>query len=430
MSINTKITNIIFLNTDKYEFRLNSPKCTIVIDSSVEITGFVFRKDGKAIRKIKYSAKSLFGRQIIGTAKLTKSPGFLNLYPKHELAVRARFDSKLDTAFLNNQDNIKIIAVMEDNSEEPIGEVEITIESDIMSAYHEKLSPIKLLSLGRTGTTLFMNMMSAHPEIGVNNHFNESNIASYYLNYIKYTYPTIQKNNFGEGRANLENIKTIENNDFMKFPFISDDNWYADLYPKKLVSFVKSIIDDYYVNASGNDINYFIEKGVVHDPTLTLMDQLYTNSKYIFLIRDFRDMYASILDFNKKRGFRAFGMENYEKDEDYIVALGHYCDNSFIKAYESIKDKAILIKYEDLVMNKEETLKLIFEYLGIDSSYSIIDEIIDKTSGKSKDEQKHMTTGDVSKSIKKYKDSLDSDTIALLNTSFANSLVYFGYEVE
>lgn len=428
MSISVKVHNITFLNTDKYELKLNLPKNVTIVDLAVEINGFVYRKDRRPIRELKYSAKSLFGRQVIGTAKLVNSPGFLLLHPQYELAGKARYDSKLHAAFLHGQDSIKIIAVMEDGSEEPIVSLDIDVESDIRRVYMEKVSPIKLLSLGRTGTTLFMNMISAHPNIGVNNHFNESNIASYYLNHIRYMYPTIQKNNFGEGKANLENIATIQKNNFMEFPFISDDNWYSDLYPKKLVSFVKGTIDDYYLNASGGSINYFIEKGVVHDPSLTLMDQLYANSKYIFLVRDFRDMYASILNFNKKRGFRAFGMESYEKDEDYIIALGNYCNNSFIDAYESIKDKAILIKYEDLVINKKETLKVIFEYLGVESSYSIIDEIIEKTSGKSKDEQTHMTTVNVSKSIGKYQDTLDNATIKLLNKSFDKSLKYFGYE--
>ncbi len=429
MSIKIQINNIKLLNTDKYELQLKLPKEITIVDQYLDINGFVYRKDGKCIEKLQYSAKSLFAREVIGIVNLDNSPGFFNLHSNHQSAKKARFDSKLHTAFLDKNDNIRIIANIDDGSHDIIVSFDINMENNIVNVYNEKLSPIKLLSLGRTGTTLFMNMLSAHPKIGVNNHFNESNISSYYLNSIKHMYPTIQKNHYGEGKANLKNIETIENGEFMEFPFITNDNWYSDIYPKKLVSFVKSTIDDYYLNIDPG-MQYFIEKDVVHDPTLTLMDKLYVNSKYIFLVRDFRDMYASILNFNNKRGFRAFGMENYEKDEDYIVSLGNYCNNSFITAYEAIKDKAILIKYEDLVINKRASLKTIFDYLEIDSSSSILDEVIDKTSGKSSTEQKHMTTADVSQSIGRYKESLDSNTIKLLNKSFDRSLKYFGYEVK
>ena len=428
MGTSVIINNITLTNVDNYNLDLRSPIKLNIEDNTIHIQGFIFRKDDKKINKIYYTSKSLFNRQVIGNATLNDSPIFAKSFPEFYTAQKSRFESKIFPSFLAPNDSIYIHAKMDDNREDVVARIDISVKSDIVNSYKEQISPIKLLSLGRTGTTLFMNMISAHPNVGINNHYNESNISSYYLNNIKYTYPFVQKNNFGEGKANLMNIETIENNAFMEFPFITNDNWYTDLFPKKLVTFVKSTIDDYYLNASPDkNINHFIEKGVVHDPTLTLMDQLYPNSKYIFLVRDFRDMYASIINFNQKRGFRAFGMENYENDTDYIIALGKYCENSFIKSYEALKNRAILVKYEDLILDKRSTLKSIFEYLKIDSSDTVLDDIMDKTSGKSKEEQKHMTTSDVSKSIGKYEDSLDKYTIELLNKSFSKSLKYFGY---
>ncbi len=426
----TKVTihKITLKNLEKYEIDIRQPSKLNVEESSINVYGFVFNKSNKPIKHIIVTSKALFNRRIIGESELKASPGFFKIHPSFPVAKKAKIDLRIFPSFLMMEDSIYINVVLTDNTQETIAILDVTVSNDIKNIYNEKISPIKLLSLGRTGTTLFMNMLSAHPKIGINNHFNESNIASYYLNNLEHNYPFVQKNNYGEGKANLENIQTIQNKDFMEFPFITDDNWYTDLFPKHLVRFVKSTIDDYYLNCSdNNDINYFIEKGVVHDPTLTPMDQLYSKPKYIFLVRDFRDMYASIINFNKKRGFRAFGMEKYEKDEDYIVALGRYCENSFISAYEALKDRAILVKYEDLVSNKRATLKRIFDYLNINSADIILDEVITKTSGKSKVEKKHMTTHNVNKSIGRYKESLNQNTIDILNKSFDKSLRYFNY---
>ncbi len=428
MSIKIKIKNIHFHNRDNYFLVLDDIRDGYeLVDSEVSISGYIVRKDDRKIQKLQYTSKGLFNRQVLGFSEIEDSHSFSKLHPVYKFSSKAKFNSKLHVAFLYPADHIRVLAVFEDKTKDCILSFNIEIESDIQNSYTEKVSPIKLLSLGRTGTTLFMNMLSAHPKIGVNNFFNESNISSYYLNNIKYTYPTIQRNNYTEGMANLENIKTIEDGNFIEFPFINNDSWYNYLYPKKLTKFAKETIDDYYLNASSDDISYFAEKGVVHDPTLTLMNQLYKKPKYIFLIRDFRDMYASIINFNKKRGFKAFGMENYKTDEEYIESLGRYCNNSFINAYENLKDKSMLVKYEDLINNKSETLKLVFEYLEIDRSNSIIDDIHNRTGGKSKDEQKHMTTQDINKSIGRYQEILDSDTIKLLNKSFEKSLKYFGY---
>ena len=88
-----------------------------------------------------------------------------------------------------------------------------------------------------------------------------------------------------------------------------------------------------------------------------LMWELYPSAKEIFLVRDFRDMACSILAFDRKRGFAGFGrpdgaatrstcaMELREMALDLRKQLGH-----------DRRDRAHLVRYEDLVLRPIETV--------------------------------------------------------------------------
>jgi len=71
-----------------------------------------------------------------------------------------------------------------------------------------------------------------------------------------------------------------------------------------LADLCRSRIDDLYAQAAaqarGPQPRYFAEKHTLRSAALTA--ELYPGAREIFLVRDFRDMVASILAFNRKRG--------------------------------------------------------------------------------------------------------------------------------
>ncbi len=355
------------------------------------------------------------------------SNGVFNKF-KSKFSKKCRFFSKINTAFLYPEDKVSIRVAEENGEEFTICELDIKNDFNWYSKYDETISPIKVLTLGRTGSTLLMNLLSEHPEIIINDFYNESNISSYYLNYVDVLYPTIRASNWTEGKANLINIEAVEKKQIIEFPFIDDGHWYFDKYPENLESFVKKNINDYYSALAEQHVKYFVEKGVVHDNSITLLDKMYGNLKFVFLVRDFRDMYASIVLFNLKRGFRAFGRQSFDRNEDYIVSIGRYVDKVFLKAFQHVKDRSILVRYEDIIMNPEKTLKGLYAYLEIDDDCSLVKSILEnnhRSSGKLR--KQHMTSSTGKKTINKYQKDLDSKTIELLETHFKSSLDYFGY---
>ncbi len=49
-----------------------------------------------------------------------------------------------------------------------------------------------------------------------------------------------------------------------------------------------------------------------------MIREVYPRAQEVILVRDFRDMVASILAYNAKRGYTAFGREHVDNDEEYI----------------------------------------------------------------------------------------------------------------
>jgi hypothetical protein len=108
--------------------------------------------------------------------------------------------------------------------------------------------------------------------------------------------------------------------------------------------------------------------------------ELLKNAYSIIIVRDPRDIYASL--FNKKEGFRT----NFEKHDkrltfDYLTSqrigfLGADNLSKFIYRQKLTRSKLLetkshkrklIIRFEDLINNYEETVKLIFDHLDIDS---------------------------------------------------------------
>ena len=107
-------------------------------------------------------------------------------------------------------------------------------------------------------------------------------------------------------------------------PPLVDDPGIASVFgagiPTRILNAVTSNIDDTYLAMARADGKKhavrFVEK--FHPNHLPwLVWTVYPNAKELFLVRDFRDMFCSILSFNKKRGYPAFGREKYGTDEEF-----------------------------------------------------------------------------------------------------------------
>ena len=201
----------------------------------------------------------------------------------------------------------------------------------LTTAYAPRLQPLLVTSLGRMGTTVLMRMLSAHPGVVVYDRPPyEARGGKYWLHVLKtLSAPTDARKRVGAPMEfHLEPLAAGGN------PFYSAafdawpevEAWSGSTYIMDLAAFCQSSIDGWYLAtaaAQGEEedaLVFFAEKHFP-DAYSQLMRELYPAARELFLVRDFRDMVASMLAYNARKGFGDFGRETAQSDAAWLADL-------------------------------------------------------------------------------------------------------------
>lgn len=207
--------------------------------------------------------------------------------------------------------------------------------------------PFFILGSGRNGSTLLSSMLNQHSKIMI-----PPEQWVLYEMIIKYKLLNFHDwkdiINLLLGLISNENSNEGWNTNFQKL--------YSKLYSldKTQKNLVK-IIDEIYIHhARENNIDFDIwgDKSPINTIYLKYIFPVYPLSKYIFLVRDGRDVISS-----------------YVKVQSYDIKLATWKWNYSIEQYKKLKkkiphDQLLLIKYEELIDDTEEILKNIVKFLG------------------------------------------------------------------
>lgn len=294
------------------------------------------------------------------------------------------------------------------------------------------LTPIALTSLGRSGSSAVLGHLGCHPEIAVYHLFSrEAHYITYFAQCIdtlsspsSYLFPLKSGNEFGINllMGNVEVASTYEGN--------LDDQWFRQNFVPQLKDFSASALSDYYrwrkQQNSGGEAQFVCEK---FSPlgAVDLVGRVFPEMREIILVRDFRDVLCSIIAYNEKRGFTAFGAEQFETLEDYVIQCLAPSADLLLKRWLKQRDRACLIRYEDFILDRKKTLEKVFDYLGTrNRDVEGLMELADRTQNQ-RQKERHQTSRDAKASIGRYSSELSSKMIALCNESMKNPLVKFGY---
>jgi hypothetical protein len=106
--------------------------------------------------------------------------------------------------------------------------------------------------------------------------------------------------------------------------------------------------------------------------------------------------------------------------------------------WEARKDRAHLIRYEDLVAEPADTVARMLEYLGVDSSQERVDDLLRHGAeevlslpGYSYEPAEiatHRTRADLSATVGRWRDEDDAERTRLTGEAFGAALAAFGYE--
>jgi hypothetical protein len=306
--------------------------------------------------------------------------------------------------------------------------------SRLVSGFDPTMQPLLITGLGRSGTTALMRLVLSRPAIvGLRSYPYEFGAARYWMHMVKVlSEPADPLNSVRAENFEYDMFRVV------RHPFISFDHesegsiseWFSRDYIPKLIGFCQRACEDCYATLARHQgqakASYFAEKFA---PThiQRIVWEIYPKARELILIRDPRDIIASVFAFNTKRGRQAFGREGARNDEEYIERFAGSL-NRLANAWRERAQRAHLVRYEELVRSPRSVIERIFDYIGQQPSESELLHVVESVQKRDEETRRHMTSKDVNESIGRWRRDLPTEVGELASHSFASFLKDFSYE--
>jgi hypothetical protein len=290
-------------------------------------------------------------------------------------------------------------------------------------------------SLGRTGSTWLMRMLAEHP--GILAHRAHPHEVCPVRNWMQFlgalteSAPDAQSSGeVASADAQWRVAYPLSNASGLLAPTMH--GWFGRRFVEQAAEFFLRCGEDCYRELAAAQHEtapvYFAEKHLPYEVP-GIIWELYPRAREIFLVRDFRDMLCSIEAFNQKRGSAGFGRSFAASEEEYILNLAE-CVNWQGMAWNNRRDRACLVRYEDLVARTPETLATILNYLGLPADGAQIEEMIARAAVDTPDFREHRTTPSLPESVGRWRRDLPPELHAICQEAFGTALADFGYKAE
>jgi hypothetical protein len=295
------------------------------------------------------------------------------------------------------------------------------------------LQPLIVTTLGRTGSMLLLRLLEAHPDVLViRPHRYEQRVAGYWAEVLlaltdpaSYMRQIEPSGSLDRPRWWLGDEEPTPGLDAGK----DLQRWLGSEAVEEVAEFCAARIEALYGEAAcalpGERPRYFAEKHTLRSAAVTT--ELFPGAREIFLVRDFRDMVASILAFNRKRGVRGFGEGAARDPLDYVERLGGWA-HGLVRSFARRGERAHVVRYEDLVRDPAATLAALLEYLGADAAPARVEAMIGVLESEMPELARHTTSPDAAASIGRWRTDLDEQLVQACERAFGPALEAFGYE--
>ena len=394
--------------------------------TTFDVSGWIVGRDSPACQ-----VELLAGDRVLRTIPLSVArPDVVAQHP--EAPEGSGFWALTGTLGLDRTFALDLRAVLEDGSRVPVGSIRGK-RRPVTTSFEPKLRPLMLTSLGRTGTTLAMSLLSAHPSIVAHRTYPyEIFPAKYWLHLLRVLAEPADHIASLHPEGFTDDLWTIGHNPFHTAPITNEPELMQLLgktYVERLARFCQTSIDDLYravAAAQGQTAaSFFVEKFQPgHIPRLAW--DLYPNAKEVFLVRDFRDVICSVFAFNEKRRDVGFGRDQVESDEDYVLYVARGAEQ-LLSDWQQRRDESHFVRYEDLATQPRETTGAVLEYLGLPRAPETIDEMV-RTAFESSSFDEHRTSASIQESIGRWQRELPPALRSVCREALDPVLTELGYE--
>jgi hypothetical protein len=195
----------------------------------------------------------------------------------------------------------------------------------------------------------------------------------------------------------------------------------------ELALFAQRRIERFYGRAAElagrTGVTRFVEK--LGPRTGSFLRELYPSAREVVLVRDFRDMVASVFAFNRKRGFPGFGRARTADDVEYVATIAADSVEMLTEAWRARSGDAFLLRYEDLVKTPEETVRRLLEYLDLAAAPGVIEAMLGAL--EEPKSEGHRTIRDAAATIGRWHSDLTPEVQEACAEAFGPALREFGY---
>ncbi len=409
---------------------LNSPTLGTSGSYSIGIAGWVLPRAGQRA-KVQFTC----GRRILSELEIDRwRPDVLKHFPDIPGAEHCGFYGSLRTVELPSQFDIQISIKLEGHGLLPMTTIR-GCRNSIVPAPVESLRPIFITSLGRCGSTYLALLLKNHPEIVVAGPFPyENHVLPYWVSvfetlsapqsFLKQLASPLRGHYWWLGDAR-DSVETY----LERFPNV-------DLVGGDAVdaaaTFCRARVYAYDAQLAARvgkpKAVYFAEKLPPSGPN-PLAEQLFPTTREIVLLRDPRDIIASVLAFNRKRGFASFSRELVQSDLEYVASIRHQW-LALAVGWRNRKTNAIVVRYEDLMEKRDETVRSVFGALNLSASDDVLRHVVEASAQEDVALQEaHMTSTSTESSIGRWKRELPSELQKACRDTLGDALEEFGYAV-
>ena len=231
---------------------------------------------------------------------------------------------------------------------------------------NDRPSPIQtclVCGMSRSGTTLLVTMLDSHHEVSMGYEMLPAGIHD-----LKGAIKMLEDSLRG-GTKNAKEIeqslKDLDASELGRYVRQADR---AAIEPQVLPTIIRDV-DEYLVDRSELSIRYALSVGVVerkrqneqarirgfklNAPSIELFDTFDTNTKYLFVIRDPRDIYSS------------HKANNFGRDVKHVCRAWSQYLKRFQDFAKTAPERTMLVRYEDVVRRIDENVASIGAFLNL-----------------------------------------------------------------
>jgi hypothetical protein len=275
------------------------------------------------------------------------------------------------------------------------------------------LTPVMLQSQARSGTTIFMLILSCTKDVYFTHEYPfEERDLTYMVRLVNMATKPIDRK--------LRNELLNPNIDALRgYPFTGVGDFFDNSDAARRNLFL-TLWRAYSASAeTKGSYKYYAEKAV---PDVAAQVENYIGSKNIFLIRDPRATFNSILQFDEKRGNYAFGRQEGEPVTEYAE---RFCSwhRILMQRFAAIEpsDSRFKLRYEDLMQDLAA---------AVDKIEAFLDTTIDRQKLKRDFGAfigRHATSDSARSSVNGWREKLPADVTSLITERLGEELAMLDY---